>query len=110
MPWLYKIAANHCYDELRRRGRQDNAFSERELEALADAAPTPQDAVIVRESKRNVRRAMGELSDRARIAIVLRYYADLSYEEIAEILGISKSLVGVLLLRARHSMRKVLDR
>ena len=110
-PWLYKIAANHCCDELRKRNRPgEQGFPDHELRDLADPAPTPQDAVIVRESKRNVRRALGELSDRSRIAVVLRYYAELSYEEIGDVLGISKNLVGVLLLRARHSMRKVLDR
>jgi DNA-directed RNA polymerase specialized sigma24 family protein len=39
---------------------------------------------------------------------VLRYYADMSYEDIGRALGISASFVGVLLLRARRAMRKTL--
>ncbi len=110
-PWLYRIAANHCCDELRKRQRHaEQPLPDQDLLDLADPAPTPQDAVVVKESKRNVRRALGELPDRARLAIVLRYYADLSYEEIADVLGISRNLVGVVLLRARHAMRKLLDR
>jgi RNA polymerase sigma factor (sigma-70 family) len=45
------------------------------------------------------------LPDRARMALVLRYYADMSYEEIADTLGVRRAFVGVLLLRARHQLR-----
>jgi len=41
---------------------------------------------------------------------VMRYYAELSYEEIAEVLGVTSSLVGVLLLRARRRLRGMLDK
>jgi RNA polymerase sigma factor (sigma-70 family) len=40
------------------------------------------------------------------MAVVLRYYADMSYEEIGQVLGISGSFVGVLLLRARRTLRR----
>ena len=48
------------------------------------------------------------LPDRARMALVLRYYADMSYEEIADTLGVRRAFVGVLLLRARHQLRDAL--
>jgi RNA polymerase sigma-70 factor (ECF subfamily) len=108
-PWLYRVAANHCWDELRkRRSRPAIDDSEAELSLLEDEAPTPQEAVLAIESRESLRRVLSELDDRARLAVVLRYYADMSYEEIAHALGISASFVGVLLLRARRAMRKSL--
>ena len=42
------------------------------------------------------------------MALVLRYYSEMSYDEIAETLGVSRAFVGVLLLRARRELRDVL--
>jgi DNA-directed RNA polymerase specialized sigma24 family protein len=42
------------------------------------------------------------------MALVLRYFADMSYDEIADTLGVRRAFVGVLLLRARHQLRDVL--
>jgi RNA polymerase sigma factor (sigma-70 family) len=58
------------------------------------------------ESRDSMRRLVGGLDERSRMAIVLRYYADMSYEEIGGVLGISESFVGVLLLRARQTLRR----
>jgi RNA polymerase sigma-70 factor (ECF subfamily) len=79
--------------------------SELELSSLEDEAPTPQEAVLAIESRESLRRALGELDDRSRLAVVLRYYADMSYEDIGQALSISPNFVGVLLLRARRFMR-----
>ena len=51
---------------------------------------------------------MQKLPDRARMALVLRYFAEMSYDEIADTLGVRRAFVGVLLLRARHQLRDVL--
>jgi RNA polymerase sigma-70 factor (ECF subfamily) len=108
-PWLYRVAANHCWDEIRkRRSRAAIDDPEPELSALEDEGPTPQEAVLAIENRESLRRVLSELDDRARLAVVLRYYADMSYEEIAHALGISANFVGVLLLRARRAMRKSL--
>ena len=55
-----------------------------------------------------MRRGLAKLPDRARMALVLRYYADMSYDEIADTLGVRRAFVGVLLLRARHQLRDAL--
>jgi len=110
-PWLYRIAANHCWDELRkRRAHGEIEDSEALIDELEDEAPTPQEAVLVKESKRNVRKEIAALDERSRAAIALRYFAEMSYEEIGEILGLSANFVGVLLLRARRTLRKRLKR
>jgi RNA polymerase sigma-70 factor (ECF subfamily) len=108
-PWLYRVAANHCWDEIRkRRSRPQVEDSDSELAILEDHSPTPQETLLAIESRDSLRRAVAELDDRSRLAIVLRYYADMSYDDIGRALGISSSFVGVLLLRARRAMRKTL--
>lgn len=108
-PWLYRVAANHCWDELRRKSpHRELDDSEAALSKLEAEAPTPQEAVLVNESKRTVRRAIAGLEDRTRLAVILRYFADMSYAEIGDVLGISSNFTGVLLLRARRTLRKKL--
>jgi DNA-directed RNA polymerase specialized sigma24 family protein len=43
------------------------------------------------------------------MALVLRYYSDMSYDEIADALGVRRQFVGVVLLRARHELRQALS-
>lgn len=109
-PWLYRVAANLCWDELRRRKpHRELDDSDVELSKLEAEAPTPQEAVLINESKRNIRRAISELDDRTRLAVVLRYFGDLSYAEIGDVLGVSSNFAGVLLLRGRRALRKGLS-
>ncbi|HTQ86589.1 MAG TPA: RNA polymerase sigma factor [Candidatus Solibacter sp.] len=107
--WLYKVAANHCWDLLRRRKiRQDLETEEAETLPLEHPDPGQLDQMISEQTSGGVRQALGRLSDRARMALVLRYYSDLSYDEIAEALGLRRAFVGVVLLRARHELRQAL--
>ncbi|HXZ19205.1 MAG TPA: sigma-70 family RNA polymerase sigma factor, partial [Candidatus Acidoferrales bacterium] len=107
--WLYKVAANHCWDLLRRRKiRQDLETEDAETLPLEHPDPGQLDQVISEQTSGGVRQALGRLSDRARMALVLRYYADMSYDEIAEALGLRRAFVGVVLLRARHELRQAL--
>src|SRR3990172_4642888 len=55
-PWLYRVAANHCWDQLRRRRtRAEVEDGELELAALEDGAPTPQEAVLAIENRESLR-------------------------------------------------------
>ena len=60
---------------------------------------------MLNETKRNVRNAIAALDDRSRLIVILRYFAEMSYEEIGDVLSISSNFTGVLLLRARRQMR-----
>ncbi|MGH9866169.1 MAG: RNA polymerase sigma factor, partial [Candidatus Acidiferrales bacterium] len=59
--------------------------------------------------REQVRKALEQLPSRTRMALTLRYYSDMSYDEIAETLGVRRPFVGVLLLRARHQLRRTLE-
>lgn len=109
--WLYRTAAAHCWDQLsRHRTRAEIDADDQLLRQLVDHAPTPHEAVVVNETKRNVRRALAGLDDRSRIVVSLRYFAGLGYRDIGDILGLSENLVGVLILRARRALRARLQR
>jgi RNA polymerase sigma-70 factor (ECF subfamily) len=104
--WLYKVAANHCWDLLRRRRvRQDLETGEVDSLPLEHPDPNQLEQLIEQRTSDEVRAALNTLPSRARMALVLRYYADMSYDEIAEALGVRRAFVGVVLLRARHHLR-----
>jgi RNA polymerase sigma-70 factor (ECF subfamily) len=107
--WLYTVAANHCWDLLRRRkGRQDLETGAIENMPLEHPDPGQLEQLIERRTSQEVRRALDQLPTRARMALVLRYYADMSYDDVAATLGVRRAFVGVVLLRARHQLRDVL--
>lgn len=108
--WLYKIAANHCWDVLRRRRiRQDKETEDVESVPLEHPDPSQLELLIEQRSSEEVRNALGKLGGRARMALVMRYYSDMSYDEIADALGVRRAFVGVVLLRARHELRQALE-
>jgi RNA polymerase sigma factor (sigma-70 family) len=107
--WLYTVAANHCWDLLRRRkGRQDLETGEIENMPLEHPDPGQLEQLIDKSTSQEVRRALDQLPSRARMALVLRYYADMSYDDVAATLGVRRAFVGVVLLRARHQLREIL--
>ncbi|HUL33480.1 MAG TPA: sigma-70 family RNA polymerase sigma factor [Candidatus Eisenbacteria bacterium] len=107
--WLYKIAANHCWDMLRRKkARHDKDTDDIEDVVLECPEPNQLEKLIEERSGEEVRRALDKLGLRARMALVMRYYSDMSYDEIADALGVRRQFVGVVLLRARHELRQTL--
>jgi RNA polymerase sigma factor (sigma-70 family) len=108
--WLYRVAANHCWDILRRRKiRQDKETEDVETVPLEHPDPSQLDKLIEQRTSEEVREALHQLGPRARMALVLRYYSDMSYDEIADELGVRRAFVGVVLLRARHELRQALE-
>ena len=107
--WLYKVSANHCWDMLRRRRvRQDKETEDVTEIPLEAPEPNQLEKLIDERTSEEVRRALDKLGLRARMALVMRYYSDMSYDEIADALGVRRPFVGVVLLRARHELRQAL--
>jgi len=108
-PWIGTIAGNYCVDVLRRRRRSRDLFNE-DLEP-ADA-PDPLDngvaPLLQADDADAVNRAVEALPEQYRLPIVLAYYSESTYEEIAETLGITRNHVGVLLLRGKKKLREQL--
>jgi RNA polymerase sigma factor (sigma-70 family) len=107
--WLYKMAANHCWDMLRRKkARHEKDTDDVEDVILEAPEPSQLEKLIEERSSEEVRKALDKLGVRARMALVMRYYSDMSYDEIADALGVRRAFVGVVLLRARHELRSAL--
>jgi RNA polymerase sigma-70 factor (ECF subfamily) len=106
--WLLSIAAHHCIDYLRRRRLV--ALS---LEAMPDyhdtpdSAPGPESSAEAHERERRVAHMLQTLDPLDRAAIVMRYWYDLSYEEMGEALSLSVSAVKSRLHRARRQLAGV---
>ena len=110
-PWIAAIASNHCIDRLRRRTRLKSLFAD--VPEAEDNAPAPgtgngTEALIRDQRAEAVNRAVDALPDTYRLPLVLAYYGELSYADIADTLDISSNHVGVLLLRARKTLRAAL--
>jgi len=107
--WLYRVAANHCWDLLRRRKvRQGKETEDVDETPLESPEPNQLEKLIEERTSEEVRKALDKLGHRARMALVMRYYSDMSYDEIADALGVRRAFVGVVLLRARHELRLAL--
>jgi RNA polymerase sigma-70 factor (ECF subfamily) len=103
--WLLAIASHHCIDRLRRR--RFTWLSLDELPFLEQAASEwnqPEESVVQQEKRDEVRQMLDHLSPEYRAAVVLRYWYELSYREIAEVMGITESAVKSRLYRAREKL------
>lgn len=107
--WVLSIVSHHCIDRLRKRHGQSVSMEDIEAERwLADAAPLPEDSALDQEREIHVRRLLDSLPPQYRLCIVLRYWHDMSYEEIAEITRTTQSAVKSRLHRARRAMAEAL--
>jgi RNA polymerase sigma-70 factor (ECF subfamily) len=108
--WLLRIAVNEAITIGRRRWRERSREApETEAAAIADRAATPETEAVDRESRDGIRAVVADLREPYREVVVLRYFNELSVDEVAAVLGRSSSTVGVQLLRARQLLRKALE-
>jgi RNA polymerase sigma-70 factor, ECF subfamily len=108
--WLLKITRNLVFNEMRRAKRHPHLPVQIEPEAeempLKDEATATPDATLLQaELQGEIEKAIMLLPDTQRMALVLRRYEELSYEEIADALDLSVPAVKSLLFRARTELR-----
>ena len=109
--WLYQIALNLCRDRMRRRrGRVMVSLDALEPDAqgqiLRDEGASTHDLVEARDLQQRVRAAVMALPDDQREVIVLKEYEGLTFQEIAEVLGLPVSTVKTRLYRGLDRMRE----
>jgi RNA polymerase sigma-70 factor, ECF subfamily len=110
--WLLSVTSHYCVDRLRRRQLEQRLFEAEPAETLQLPVHqvSPLQQVISDEGRDNVRRAIEALPEQYRVPLTLRYYSDLSYDEIAEQLGLSRPNVATLIFRAKQQLRRSLER
>lgn len=105
--WIYRVAINHCLDELRKKH-----YSMKQVEMNEEMAPTsvhPEVILLKKEKQRQLERLIATLPKDERIIILLRYVNELSYEEMSEILDIPVSTIRNKLHRAKKKMRTTIE-
>ncbi len=109
--WLLTIASNHCIDRLRRRRLKWLSIEDEVLPnlTLSSDEPEPEDVSIMNEQSAALQSILGELSPDYRAAVVLRYWYDYSYNEIADILDTTESAIKSRLFRARQILAEKLN-
>ena len=111
--WLWRIALNLCYDELRRKNRRaeaslDDDGGEAFVEALVAREPTPDTSMVEQERGEMVRQALMRLSEAYRSVLVMRHYQDLKFREIAEVLDVPEGTVKSRMAEALTQMGRML--
>jgi RNA polymerase sigma-70 factor, ECF subfamily len=113
--YLYTIVRNLVYNESRRRSRKrtvssDQLEDEHHLQHPDAPASQPDATLLDNELRAAIDAAIESLPENQRLAVVLRRYENLPYEEIAEILTTSVPSVKSLLFRARTTLRESLSK
>jgi RNA polymerase sigma-70 factor (ECF subfamily) len=103
--WLYRIVVNACLDH-RRSNRRVQPLVDGFLDLFRPSKASALDDLLQDEKRQQIQDVVSRLPPEQRIVVVLRYTEGLPYEEIAEILGISKGTVASRLNRAH----KILER
>lgn len=114
--WLWRIALNLCYDELRRRQRREESSLDggggepiAVLENFVAPEAAPDRLLVERERGELVRRALMRMPEAYRTVLVLRHYEDLKFREIAEVLDVPEGTVKSRMAEALTQMNRLLS-
>jgi RNA polymerase sigma-70 factor (ECF subfamily) len=115
--WLFRVATNNCIDFIRKKklntqsihGMMDDDGDDRELQIKADIL-NPEETSIKRQQTQELKTLIDTLPLRYRKLITLRYFEELSYEEIAVQLELPLGTVKAQLFRARYLLGNILNR
>ena len=112
--FLYTIARNLVFNETRRKKtRKEHSLEEQEEHSFSQLADqhtdSPGEEILKAELRQQVDLAIQALPEKQRLAVVLRRYENMPYEEIADVLELSVSAVKSQLFRARTALRESLS-
>ncbi|MBX7107113.1 MAG: sigma-70 family RNA polymerase sigma factor [Chitinophagales bacterium] len=115
--WLYKIALNNSIDFIRKKKVEtlslfevnENDQGETFRIDVQSSAPDPEESYIKKQRNKLLREVIEKINPKYRVLIELRYYDELSYEEIAEETGLPLGTVKAQLFRAKGLLFQILD-
>jgi RNA polymerase sigma-70 factor (ECF subfamily) len=117
-PWLYRIAINQCYDELRRiRRRRVHSFSELSIEdaayiekLISQDKPPLEAEETEREMYSILQKVLSQLPEQQKMSIVLRDIEGVSYGKMAEILNCTEQVARLKVFRARVRLKALVEK
>ena len=104
--WLYRVVANLCTDRLRKRARGTVPIED--VAEPADPAPSVEAQMQADARRDALRRALADLPERQRIAVMMRHFDGASNPDIAETLGLSTEAVESLTARGKRALTAAL--
>lgn len=110
--WIFRIAVNHCRDRLSRWRPQTQPLGDDPSEgevSYADPSRGPEELAVAADEGRRVAEGLAKLAPVFREAVVLRDIEGLSYEEIADVLGVRIGTVRSRIARGRDQLRVLLE-
>jgi RNA polymerase sigma factor (sigma-70 family) len=115
--WLFRIATNNCIDFIRKKRLNvvslqtlsDEDRDDKQLQIASDSL-NPEQTSIKKQESEKLKSIVEQLPQRYRTLIVLRYYDEQSYEEIAQQLDLPLGTVKAQLFRARDLMSNIMNR
>lgn len=107
-PWLSQVAGHHCIDKLRQKKREkSSSLEEFDSASIADhSTPSPLSEFLRKDERRQVREHLARLPERYKALLVLRYYRQMSYSEIARALNKRLPAARMLIFRAKNYLRR----
>jgi len=111
--WVFRIAINHCRDRLSRHYPALQSIDDDSQEggvSIADPGRGPEDLAVAADEGRRVAEGLSRVPPVFREAVVLRDLEGLSYEEIAEVLGVRVGTVRSRIARGREQLRILLEK
>lgn len=107
--WLYKITLNTARDYYRKEKRETDKEEKFNTYMKQTAVHSAESKVLMFEEDRALHQAILELPEKYRLPLVLFYFQDLSYEQIADVLNITMASVKTRLFRARAKLKKHIE-
>jgi len=115
--WLFKIATNNCIDFMRKKRvsysldkpMENEEGGEMSINIRSDG-PDPEETVIKKEKVKMMREVVEKLKPRYKLLVEMRYFEELSYEEIAVKLNLPTGTVKAQLFRARDLLQNILKK
>ena len=104
--WLHRITLNHCLNSRRKQRLVTLSLDEVSATSLADHSPSPEDQL---GGEAAIQQALRQLSEKQRVVVILRYYWDLPYAEISQILDIPLGTVKSRLNLALKTLHRELE-
>lgn len=104
--WVLSIAAHYCIDQLRRKRLNITRFEDNPHLDIPAPGPNPEESLNESEQHRRIRSLLNELNETDRAAVIMFYWYEFSYEEIASALNLTISAVKSRMHRARVQLAK----